>query len=34
MLSADNRSLNICVVPLPKAWLDRTYDSKNRLLAQ
>jgi oligogalacturonide lyase len=34
MLSADNRSLNICVVPLPKAWLDRTYDDKNRLLAQ
>ena len=28
MLSADNRSLNICVVPVPKSWLDRTYDSK------
>jgi len=34
MLSANKRSLNICVVPLPKAWLDRTYDDKNRLLAQ
>jgi oligogalacturonide lyase len=34
MLSANNRSLNICVVPLPKAWLARTYDDKNRLLAQ
>jgi oligogalacturonide lyase len=27
MLSADNRSLNICVVPLPKSWLARTYSS-------
>jgi oligogalacturonide lyase len=34
MLSANKHSLNICVVPLPKAWLDRTYDDKNRLLAQ
>jgi oligogalacturonide lyase len=34
MLSANNRSLNICVVPVPKAWLARTYDAKNRLLAQ
>ena len=34
MLSANNRSLNICVVPVPKAWLARTYDDKNRLLAQ
>ena len=25
MLSADNRSLNICVVPLPKTWLSRNY---------
>ena len=25
MLSADNRSLNICVVPLPKSWLARNY---------
>jgi len=25
MLSADNRSMNICVVPVPKAWLDRKY---------
>ncbi|PTX94644.1 PD40 domain-containing protein [Opitutus sp. ER46] len=28
MLSADNRSMNICVVPVPKAWLARKYDSK------
>jgi oligogalacturonide lyase len=34
MLSENNRSLNICVVPMPKAWLARTYDDKNRLLAQ
>jgi oligogalacturonide lyase len=33
MLSANNRSLNICVVPVPKAWLARTYDDRNRLLA-
>jgi oligogalacturonide lyase len=23
MLSADNRALNICIVPVPKAWLKR-----------
>ena len=34
MLSDNKRSLNIVVVPLPKAWLARTYDDKNRLLAQ
>ena len=34
MLSDNKRSLNICVVPLPKAWLARTYDDKSRLLAQ
>lgn len=28
MLSEDNRSLNICVVPVPPAWLARTYDEK------
>jgi oligogalacturonide lyase len=28
MLSEDNRSLNICVVPLPKTWLARTYSDK------
>jgi oligogalacturonide lyase len=33
MISPNGRSLNICVVPLPKSWLDRTYDDKNRLLA-
>jgi len=27
MLSADNRSMNICIVPVPKAWLRRTYDN-------
>jgi oligogalacturonide lyase len=25
MLSADNRSLNICIIPVPEAWLKRTY---------
>ncbi len=25
MLSADNRSMNICVIPVPEAWLKRTY---------
>ncbi len=25
MLSADNRSMNICVIPVPDAWLKRTY---------
>ena len=28
MLSADNRAMNICVVPVPKAWLNRTYPDK------
>ena len=28
MLSADNRSLNICIVPVPKTWLNRTYSEK------
>jgi len=28
MLSGDGRSLNICVVPVPKSWLDRTYDKR------
>ncbi len=28
MLSEDNRALNICVVPVPKAWLARTYSDK------
>ena len=26
MLSEDDRSLNICIVPVPKAWLERSYD--------
>ncbi|MEO6002896.1 MAG: hypothetical protein ABIZ04_07455 [Opitutus sp.] len=25
MLSADNKSMNICVVPVPKTWLERKY---------
>ncbi len=28
MLSADGRSLNICVVPVPKSWLARTYSTR------
>jgi oligogalacturonide lyase len=28
MLSADNRSMNICIVPVPKAWLSRSYPDK------
>ena len=28
MLSGDNRSMNICIVPVPKAWLERSYDAK------
>jgi len=28
MLSADNRSMNICIVPVPEAWLKRTYKQK------
>jgi oligogalacturonide lyase len=28
MLSEDGRSLNICVVPVPKSWLARTYSEK------
>ncbi len=28
MLSENGRSLNICVVPVPKSWLARTYDNK------
>lgn len=25
MLSADNRTMNICIVPVPEEWLKRTY---------
>jgi oligogalacturonide lyase len=25
MLSADNRSMNICIIPVPEAWLNRKY---------
>ncbi len=25
MLSADGRSMNICIIPVPEAWLKRTY---------
>lgn len=28
MLSADNRSMNICIIPVPGSWLKRTYDQK------
>jgi oligogalacturonide lyase len=28
MLSKDNRSMNICIVPVPKDWLERTYDER------
>lgn len=28
MLSEDGRSMNICLVPVPKAWLERTYSNK------
>lgn len=28
MLSADNRSMNICIVPVPESWLKRKYDTK------
>jgi oligogalacturonide lyase len=28
LISKDNRSLNICVVPVPKTWLNRTYSRK------
>jgi len=34
MISPNGRSLNICVVPVPKAWLARAYDNKKRLNAQ
>jgi oligogalacturonide lyase len=30
MLSEDNRSMNICIVPVPKAWLSRTYDDRTQ----
>ncbi len=26
MLSADNRSMNICIIPVPEVWLKRKYD--------
>lgn len=28
LISRDNRSLNICIVPVPKTWLNRTYSLK------
>lgn len=28
MLSEDNRSMNICIVPVPEEWLKRKYDDK------
>ncbi len=29
MLSEDNRSMNICIVPVPQAWLKRTHKTTN-----
>jgi oligogalacturonide lyase len=28
MLSPDNRSMNICIIPVPRTWLNRTYGGK------
>jgi oligogalacturonide lyase len=28
MLSADNRSMNICIIPVPESWLQRNYSKK------
>ena len=28
MLSEDNKSMNICIIPVPEAWLKRKYNSK------
>ncbi len=28
MLSADNRAMNLCIMPVPKSWLARTYSEK------
>jgi oligogalacturonide lyase len=28
LISKDNRALNICVLPVPKTWLNRTYSTK------
>ena len=28
MLSADDRSMNICIIPVPKTWLQRTYPNR------
>ena len=30
ILSADNRTMNICIVPVPEAWLKRSYPNKGR----
>lgn len=30
MLSEDARSMNICIVPVPKAWLGRTYNDRTQ----
>ncbi|HKB92015.1 MAG TPA: hypothetical protein VKC60_15975, partial [Opitutaceae bacterium] len=27
MLSSDGHSMNICVIPVPKNWLDRKYEN-------
>lgn len=31
MLSEDNRSMNICIIPVPDEWLERTYDESSAL---
>ena len=32
MLSADNRSMNICVIPVPKKWLDRNAPKNKQVI--
>jgi len=27
MLSEDNKSMNICIIPVPDSWLKRKYDT-------
>ncbi len=31
MLSDDDRAMNICIIPVPQEWLDRTYDEPTSL---
>jgi len=32
MLSADNKSMNICIIPVPKSWLARKYNKYNAII--